>query len=152
MSGNESFWDRNIIDGGKWAGDKEMNPKPTQDRVESDNTWRRGHGVHNVPNSFDLHCRKVSWQRARWQDGSCTLRVIAGSWLGQVERTSNTETLEKWWSTCLEASEKNVRGCSHGTAMMIPKRAFLSRSSHSAFQSKWNSRSGRKFHSGIVKT
>ena len=47
-----------------------MNPKPTQDRVESDNTWRRGHGVHNVPNSFDLHCRKVSWQRAkmaRWQ-------------------------------------------------------------------------------------
>ena len=69
MSGNESFWDRNIIDGGKWAGDKEMNPKPTQDRVESDNTWR-GHGVHNVPNSFDFHCRKVSWQRAkmaRWQ-------------------------------------------------------------------------------------
>ena len=88
----------------------------------------------------------------RWQDGSCTLRVIAGSWLGQVERTSNTETLEKWWSTCLEASEKNVRGCSHGTAMMIPKRAFLSRSSHSAFRSKWNSRSGRKFHSRIVKT
>ena len=72
MSGNESFWDRNIIDGGEWGGDKEMNPKPIQDRVESDNTWRRGGGgVHNVPNSFDLHCcRKVSWQRAkmaRWQ-------------------------------------------------------------------------------------
>ena len=35
---NESFWDRNIIDGGKWAGVKKMNPKPTQDRVECDNT------------------------------------------------------------------------------------------------------------------
>ena len=50
---NESFWDRNIIDGGKWEGDKEMNPKPIQDRVESDKQYL-GEGARGpqCPESF----------------------------------------------------------------------------------------------------
>ena len=66
MSGNESFWGRNIIDGG--SGDRE-GIKPIEELLLG-TLGGGGGGVHNVPSSFDLHCRKVSWQRekiARWQ-------------------------------------------------------------------------------------
>ena len=93
---------------GEWGGDKAMNPKPIQElllgtRVKCNNTRR---GWHNVPSSFDLHCRKV-WQRekiARWQLHASS----HGGPLTRVERTSNTVTLKTWRSTCLQASWKTV--------------------------------------------
>ena len=74
-----------------------MNPKPIQDRVESDNTWRRGGGGSTMSRILltSTVVGRYHGKGQRWQDGSCTLRVMAGSRLGQVERTSNTETLEK---------------------------------------------------------
>ena len=71
MSGNESFWDRNIIDGGSGEGIKKWTQSLSKTGSKVTILGGGGGGVHNVPNSFDLHCcRKVSWQRAkmaRWQ-------------------------------------------------------------------------------------
>ena len=85
-----------------------MNPKPIQELLlgTESNATILGGGWHNVPSSFDLHCRKV-WQReeiATWQLHASS----HGRPLTQVERTSNTVTLKTWRSTCVQASWKTL--------------------------------------------
>ena len=93
-----------------------MNPKPIQELLlgTESNATILGGGWHNVPSSFDLHCRKV-WQRekiATWQLHASS----HGGPLTQVENFKHRD-LKNMTQYLRSGILKNVRGYLHDTGM-----------------------------------